>query len=298
MNPLKKFQEWYEARHRIWKGILWIVGIILAFSVWTVLFATWYYYSGTPIALLAAITFSIIGFITIFIIYKSSEKQTGILRYVLNFFWVFPGLFWIVASIMFIIFYWQAFLILIVSSSTTYITWKLRKREARAKLAEYASWAFKITYFFGTGTVVVFILSGLTGVPLRNFFVQLGLGMLLVIIVVVIIVIFVAAPETGLEGLASGGQSLLSGETVVDGGFMQFLGECCQGLLIWLLIGGVAFATWKLGQVIWQLKRRGEAVAWELEDQLKELNERLAAGAISQKKYEQEKRKLLEKSKA
>jgi len=196
---------------------------------------------------------------------------------------------------MFIIFYWQAFLILLVSSGITYIIWKLRKHEARAKLAEYASWAFKITYFFGTGTVVVFILSGITGVPVRNFFVQLGLGVLLVIIVLVIIVILVAAPETGLEGITSGGQSLFSDETVVDYNFMQFLGECGQGLLLWLLIGGVAFITWKSWGRILELKKRREAVAWELEDQLKELKEQLDRGVITQEEYEQ-KKKLLEKS--
>lgn len=131
---------------------------------------------------------------------------------------------------------------------------------------------------------------------MRNFFVQLGLGVLLVIIVVVIIVILVAAPETGLEGLASGGQSLLSGETVVDGDFTQFLGECCLGLGLWLLIGGVAFVTWESGSRIWELKKRKEALAWELKDQLKELDEQLDRGAITQEEYEQKEKKLKKES--
>lgn len=297
MDPLRKFRNWYEERHQIWKGVLWFVGIVLALSVWAVLVAIWYYYSGTYIALFAAMTFSIIGFVTVFIIYRRSEKQTGILRYILDFFWFFPGLFWIVVSIMFIIFYWQAFLILLVSSGVTYVILKLRKHEARAKLAEYAHWAPKITCFFGTGAVVVSVLSVLTGVPLRILFVQLGLGVLLVIVVIAIIVILVVAPESGLEALASGVEGLLSGEPVANGGFMQFLGQCCQGFLQWLLIGGVAFVMWKLGQVIWRVKRRGEAVAWELRDQLKELDEQLGMGVISQEEYEQEKKKLTEESK-
>ena len=39
MNPLKKFKECYERRHRIWKGILWIVGVISPSFLFLVLFA-------------------------------------------------------------------------------------------------------------------------------------------------------------------------------------------------------------------------------------------------------------------
>jgi len=48
---------------------------------------------------------------------------------------------------------------------------------------------------------------------------------------------------------------------------------------------------------IWRSKRRKEAVVWELEDQLKELDEKLSLGHITQEEYEQ-KKKLLEKSEA
>lgn len=42
--------------------------------------------------------------------------------------------------------------------------------------------------------------------------------------------------------------------------------------------------------------KRKEPKAWELEDQLKELDELLALGVITQEEYEQKKKKLLEKS--
>jgi len=44
---------------------------------------------------------------------------------------------------------------------------------------------------------------------------------------------------------------------------------------------------------IWKLKKSKEALAWELEDQLKELKEQLGRGHITQEEYEQ-KKKLLE----
>lgn len=61
-----------------------------------------------------------------------------------------------------------------------------------------------------------------------------------------------------------------------------------EGFLLLLIFVGIVFVTWKL-------KKRVEAVAWELEDQLKELKEQLGRGAITQEEYEQ-KRKKLEKS--
>ncbi len=45
-----------------------------------------------------------------------------------------------------------------------------------------------------------------------------------------------------------------------------------------------------------KLKKRKEAVAWQLEDQLKELDEQLSLGHVTQEEYEQKKKKLLEKS--
>jgi hypothetical protein len=49
---------------------------------------------------------------------------------------------------------------------------------------------------------------------------------------------------------------------------------------------------------LWKLKEKKEALVWELEDQLKELDEELGRGVISQEEYEQKKKKLLEKSEA
>lgn len=64
-----------------------------------------------------------------------------------------------------------------------------------------------------------------------------------------------------------------------------------QGFLLLLIFVGIVFVTWKL-------KKRMEAVAWELEDQLKELKEQLGRSVITQEEYEQKKKKLLEKSEA
>jgi len=46
------------------------------------------------------------------------------------------------------------------------------------------------------------------------------------------------------------------------------------------------------------LKRRKEAKASELEDQLKELDEQMGLGHITQDEYEQKKKKLSEESRA
>lgn len=46
--------------------------------------------------------------------------------------------------------------------------------------------------------------------------------------------------------------------------FIQFLGLCGFGLLLWLLIGVVALVTWKLGGNMWEFKKRKEAMVLEL----------------------------------
>ena len=46
--------------------------------------------------------------------------------------------------------------------------------------------------------------------------------------------------------------------------------------------------------IVWKLKGRKEALAWELEDRLTELKEQLSEGVITQEEYEQKRRKLLE----
>jgi len=47
-----------------------------------------------------------------------------------------------------------------------------------------------------------------------------------------------------------------------------------------------------------RFKKRKDAVAWQLEDQLKELKEQLSLGHITQEEYEQKKKDLLKKSEA
>jgi hypothetical protein len=71
-------------------------------------------------------------------------------------------------------------------------------------------------------------------------------------------------------------------------GVCVFLGTGILGL-IYLIIRG------KMKK---RKKQRKKAATWELKDQLIELGKQLGRGAITQEGYEQEKKKLLEKSKA
>lgn len=45
-----------------------------------------------------------------------------------------------------------------------------------------------------------------------------------------------------------------------------------------------------------RMKRRKKALAWELEDQLRELKEKLARGIVTKKEYRQERKRLLKES--
>jgi len=72
------------------------------------------------------------------------------------------------------------------------------------------------------------------------------------------------------------------------------LGLGAIGLLLFLSSFGVGFGILKLGEKIWKLKKSKEALAWELEDQLKELDEQMSLGHITQEEYEQRKKKLEE----
>ena len=77
-------------------------------------------------------------------------------------------------------------------------------------------------------------------------------------------------------------------------GFNQY-GWIGFGVWLGIWIAIAALAVFPLAR---KLKKRKKALAWEFEDQSKELKEQLGRGAITQEEYEEKRKKLLEKTEA
>lgn len=154
--------------------------------------------------------------------------------------------------------------------------------------------------------VLIFFILGFLGIPILCLFsipISLLMGLPwnslaltilwdiftgLILIVAIIILGFISGE---FSGIGSGG----SGDFINAG----------IGLVLFTLSAGTAFGIWTLydeiwkpwRKRIWELRERKKALAWELEDQLRGLKEELDLGHITQKEYEEKKRKLQEERK-
>jgi len=150
----------------------------------------------------------------------------------------------------------------------------------KSLIQEVKDFFIRLAILIGIGLVILFLFAILLNLPPGSLAAQIVGGLLIIIVIVIVIFVLIVSPEAAA-------------------GLLEWvLREHWQGFLLLLLFAGIAFIVWMLGKRIWKWKKRKEAATWELEDRLKELEEQLSLGIITQGEYEEKKKDLLEKSKA